>query len=133
MQFGGQTITSLHYSYNVINRPHFILSAHIGFGLNENGDDYTGESAIYGLHSGIYTLLGKSPLFIETGIYTTTYFQNSKKTLNINAWFGLRFDPYDDGKLYFSAGYTPTISNTKINNVEQINHIPFGFKIGYKF
>ena len=122
-------MVSFHYEIELLNTNMFHLKFNAGFGLNENGDDQTEKSAIYGFHTSLVGLFGKNKLFLETSLFPTTYFNGPTTFINLNGWIGLKYDPfYNSTGPFISVGYTPRIF-TSYSGTDYLN-IPFALKLG---
>ena len=127
-QFGGQTLVSAHYEKRAIKRNLFNLNFNIGLGLNENGDEQTGQFATYGLHTGIIGLIGRNKLYLETSLFSTTYFHGPVTFINLNGWVGLKFDPFlGDKGVGISLAYSPRLHTTY--NGSDYSNIPISLKL----
>lgn len=128
IQFGGQTLVSAHYEKRLIERNVFNLNFNTGLGLNENGDEQTGQFATYGLHTGIIGLFGKNKLYIETSLFSTTYFHGSVTFINLNGSVGLKFDPFlGENGVGICIAYTPRLYTTYSGS--DYSNIPMSLKL----
>lgn len=133
MQFGGQTMISYHYEYSFIKKSYYLLNSNIGLGLNEHGDEETGEKPIFGIHSGLINLIGARPLYLEIGINPTTYFYKSTTFVNLNGWLGIRFYPKAINGFLIALGYTPRIYTTYSDPTNHFFNASIGVKFGINF
>lgn len=132
-QIGGQTIVSMHYEYSLIYKKHFQLITNVGFGLNEYADDQDpNDRPIYGLHSGLFTLIGAKWMYLELGVGPTIYKYKSTVFTNLNGWSGLRVVVVKEF-CFVSAGYTPRLYTSFTDPSNSLNNIPVGVKIGIIF
>lgn len=134
MQFGGQTLVSIHYEYSILVKQYFILNTNIGLGQNEYADDTDpNDRPISGIHSGLICLLGTDPISVELGLNPTTYFYKSTTFVNLNGWTGIRYSPKYENGFFIAVGYTPRFYYTYSDPNNKFLNVKIGVKLGVCF
>lgn len=131
LQFGGQMMVALNFEYSLIHTDHFLMNITLGPGINENGDEQTKERALYGIQTGLVSLLGKNSLYIETSLVPTTYIHGPLSFMNINGWAGFRFISTSGG--FVSVCYTPLLYSSRSNPHYNFFSPILGVKGGFNF
>lgn len=134
LQFGGQTMFSLHHEFLFFNKKHCVLKTNFGLGINENADDTDpNDRPIYGIHSGFICLIGNNTVSLELGFNPTTYFYKSTTFMNLNGWTGIRFIPKKLNGFFISVGYTPRLYFTYSDLNNRYLNTFIGARIGFRF
>ncbi len=131
LQFGGQMTVAFNYEYSIVCKKHFLLNVMFSPGINKFENRETRQPAIYGVQTGIVSLIGKKHIYFEASFVPTSYFYRSLSFVNLNGWAGVRLITKRFG--FVSVCYTPRLFTSYSDSDKRFFNSSIGVKAGFDF
>lgn len=130
---GRQALMSVQYERDIpLHRTSLFFAGHGGLGgiLGSHDDTLSdGFPGHYTIFTGVMVLAGIRPVYLEAGLDPQVYFVEGTSFCNIDGNFGLRYQDFKRGNLFFRIGFSPILYTTHKNDFD----VPFSFSLGEYF